>query len=91
MAVTNCDFQRHNNNTLSVFYVGNAAEFRGMENILKTSIENQIFRIRGKQVMLDTDLSTMFSVQVKRINEQVSRNSKRFPSDFPQWRGFSAA
>jgi hypothetical protein len=82
MEVTNCDFQRHNKNTLSVFYVGNAAEFRHMENILKTSIENQIFTIRGKQVMLDTDLSAMFSVQVKRINEQVSRNSKRFPNDF---------
>ena len=32
--------------------------------------------------MLDTDLPDMFTIQVKRINEQVSRNSKRFPYDF---------
>ncbi|MFM7106301.1 MAG: ORF6N domain-containing protein, partial [Flavobacteriales bacterium] len=53
-----------------------------MENSLALTIENRIFMIRGKQVMLDTDLSDMFTIQVKRINEQVSRNSKRFPYDF---------
>jgi hypothetical protein len=53
-----------------------------MDSTLTSAIENRIFTIRGKQVMLDTDLSAMFSVQVKRINEQVSRNSKRFPNDF---------
>ena len=65
-----------------VFYVVSAAEFSRMENALTQKIENRIFTIRGKQVMLDTDLSAMFSVQVKRINEQVRRNSKRFPNDF---------
>ena len=53
-----------------------------MENALTQKIENRIFTIRGKQVMLDTDLSAMFSVQAKRINEQVRRNSNRFPNDF---------
>jgi hypothetical protein len=32
--------------------------------------------------MLDSDLSTIFNVQVKRINEQVARNLSRFPTDF---------
>ena len=32
--------------------------------------------------MLDSDLSKLFNVQVKRINEQVNRNSKRFPPEF---------
>jgi hypothetical protein len=53
-----------------------------MENTLLPAIENRIFTIRGKQVMLDGDLSAMFNVQVKRINEQVTRNSTRFPADF---------
>jgi hypothetical protein len=32
--------------------------------------------------MLDIDLATIYSVKTKRLNEQVKRNSGRFPSDF---------
>lgn len=38
--------------------------------------------IRGKKVMLDRDLAEMYGVETRRLNEQVSRNVKRFPSDF---------
>ena len=45
-------------------------------------IQNRIFTIRGYQVMLDSDLATIYGVSVKRFNEQVKRNSKRFPLHF---------
>ncbi len=32
--------------------------------------------------MLDTDLAILYGVPTKRLNEQVRRNKKRFPSDF---------
>ena len=42
-------------------------------------IQSQIFSIRGKQVMLDSDLAKIYGVSVKRFNEQVKRNTERFP------------
>ncbi|MBO4644919.1 MAG: ORF6N domain-containing protein [Bacteroidales bacterium] len=45
-------------------------------------IENLIFEIRGQQVMLDRDLAMLYGVETKRLNEQVRRNSERFPEDF---------
>jgi hypothetical protein len=32
--------------------------------------------------MLDADLAELYGVSVKRLNEQVRRNIKRFPVDF---------
>ena len=45
-------------------------------------IENKIYLIRGEKVMLDSDLAKLYGVTTKRLNEQVSRNPKRFPLDF---------
>jgi len=45
-------------------------------------IEAAIRVFRGQRVMLDSDLAAIYGVQLKRLNEQVSRNRKRFPSDF---------
>ncbi|MCA9409313.1 MAG: ORF6N domain-containing protein [Candidatus Omnitrophica bacterium] len=45
-------------------------------------IENKIFLIRGKKIMLDRDLAKLYGVETKRLNEQVKRNIKRFPNDF---------
>ena len=45
-------------------------------------IENKIYLIRGHKVMLDRDLAGLYCVPVKRLNEQVKRNIKRFPADF---------
>ena len=41
-----------------------------------------LFRSRGQRVMLDSDLAHIYGVTAKRLNEQVSRNRKRFPADF---------
>lgn len=49
---------------------------------LVPSIERFILLIRGKKVMLDTDLATLYEVPAKRLNQQVTRNLKRFPEDF---------
>jgi hypothetical protein len=38
--------------------------------------------VRGHRVILDADLARLYGVPTKRLNEQVKRNAKRFPSDF---------
>ncbi|MGH2568329.1 MAG: ORF6N domain-containing protein, partial [Bacteroidota bacterium] len=45
-------------------------------------IEKLILLIRGKKVMLDSDLAPVYGVPTKRLKEQVRRNLKRFPPDF---------
>ena len=45
-------------------------------------IEKSILLIRGLKVMLDSDLAELYDVPTRRLNEQVRRNIKRFPSDF---------
>ena len=45
-------------------------------------IRNRIYTIRGKQVMLDSDLAEIYGYEVKRLNQQVKRNLERFPQDF---------
>lgn len=46
------------------------------------NIRNHVYFIRGQQVMLDQDLADIYGYEVKRLNEQVKRNIKRFPEDF---------
>jgi len=45
-------------------------------------IENMIYEIRGKQVMLDSDLAKLYCVETKRINEAVKNNFEKFPERF---------
>jgi len=45
-------------------------------------IEQLIRVIRGQRVILDVDLAQIYGVLTKRLNEQVKRNSDRFPNDF---------
>lgn len=52
------------------------------ELIQELKIENMIYEIRGKQVMLDSDLARLYCVETKRINEAVKRNADRFPERF---------
>ena len=42
------------------------------------SIENLIYEIRGKQVMLDSDLAKLYEVETKQLNRQVKINIERF-------------
>ena len=45
-------------------------------------IQNLIHEIRGQKVMLDSDLAGLYGVEVKRLNESVKRNIRRFPPEF---------
>ena len=56
-----------------------------MNNIIvkdEIIIENLIYEIRGKQVMLDSDLAKLYQVETKRINEAVRNNPEKFPERF---------
>lgn len=46
------------------------------------TIENKMYLIRNQHVMIDFDLSELYQVPTKRLNEQVKRNMFRFPEDF---------
>ena len=46
------------------------------------NIENMIYEIRGKQVMFNSDVSKLYNVETKRINEVIKRNINRFPEEF---------
>ena len=45
-------------------------------------VERTILLIRSQKVILDSDLSKLYGVTTKRLNQQVKRNSDRFPEDF---------
>ena len=46
------------------------------------NIENMIYEIDGKEVMLDSDLAQLYNVATKRINEAVKNNPDKFPRRF---------
>lgn len=41
-------------------------------------IQNKIYEIRGRRVMLDFDLANLYQVETKRLKESVRRNIERF-------------
>jgi len=54
-----------------------------MDNeVIKPDFETFIFIFRGRKVMVDSDLATLYEVSTKRLKEQVKRNISRFPKDF---------
>ena len=48
----------------------------------KVCIENMIYEVRGKQVIIDSDLAKLYHVETKRINEAVKNNTEKFPERF---------
>jgi len=46
------------------------------------NIKNLIYTIRGRQVMLDSDVAMLYHYETKNINKTVKRNVERFPNDF---------
>jgi phage regulator Rha-like protein len=49
---------------------------------LTRRVDARILLVRGRKVILDSDLAELYGVTVKRLNEQIKRNIARFPSDF---------
>ena len=52
------------------------------DEISNEEIKNLIYTIRGKQVMLDSDVARLYHYETRRINETVKRNIERFPIEF---------
>jgi ORF6N domain len=48
-------------------------------------IESRIMILRHQKIILDTALAEIYGVSVKRLNEQIKRNRRRFPADFMFW------
>lgn len=53
-----------------------------MSDALTVDIKDRILVIRDQLVMLDADLAELYGVSTKQLNQQVKRNSNRFPEDF---------
>jgi len=45
-------------------------------------VATKILLVRGKKVMLDSDLAELYGVKTKELNQAVQRNLERFPEDF---------
>jgi ORF6N domain len=45
-------------------------------------VERTILILRGRRVILDSELAALYGASAKRLNEQVKRNAERFPADF---------
>jgi len=52
------------------------------ELILQNEIKSKIYSVRGKEVMLDSDLAELYEVETRILNQAVKRNIERFPDDF---------
>jgi hypothetical protein len=50
--------------------------------VLARKVDSKILLLRGQKVIMDTDLAELYGVSVKRLNQQVKRNARRFPRDF---------
>ena len=58
------------------------AEDKNIVIVDNKEIQNLIYTIRDKQVMIDSDLAILYQVETKYLNRQRSRNADRFPEDF---------
>lgn len=58
------------------------AEDKNIVVVQNRDIQNMIYNIRDKQVMIDSDLAILYQVETKYLNRQRSRNADRFPDDF---------
>lgn len=45
-------------------------------------IKRRIYEIRGRKVMLDSDLAELYTVETKNLKRAVRANIERFPADF---------
>ena len=54
-----------------------------MENIVKLNqVEEKILTLRGQNILLDSDVASLYEVETKRINEAVSNNPDKFPEGY---------
>ncbi len=68
--------EKENNNIVPINEERNVVKY-GIEDI-----KNLIYTIRGKQVMLDSDVAMLYHCETRIINQAVKRNIDRFPERF---------
>ena len=57
----------------------------GSELIKADDIQSRIYKFRGVQVIIDSDLSAHYNVEIRVLNQAVKRNRERFPDEFSFW------
>ena len=55
---------------------------KGIIPISTSAIGGMIHVVRGQQVMLDSDLASLYGVETGQLNRAATRNKGRFPEDF---------
>ena len=63
----------------------NIAQINKDLNVEKYEVEEikqKIYTIRGKQIILDSDIARIYEVETKKLNQAVKRNMERFPEEF---------
>lgn len=55
---------------------------KGTDFVSVERISDSILLVRGQRVLLDFELAVLYGVTTARLNQQVRRNSERFPGDF---------
>ena len=55
---------------------------KSRRQVTVASDPTRIVSVRGKRVIFDSDLAALYGESTKRLNQQVRRNSHRFPHDF---------
>lgn len=53
-----------------------------MNDLTAKYLSERIYIIRGRRVMLDSDLAELYGVETGALNRAVRRNQDRFPDDF---------
>jgi len=59
-----------------------SSEMQAKARVDAEVIQRAVLRVRGQNVMLDSDLASLYRVDVKVLNQAVKRNRRRFPPDF---------
>jgi hypothetical protein len=57
----------------------------GKDLIKADDIQSRIYKFRGVQVIIDSDLSAHYNVEIRVLNQAVKRNRERFPDEFSFW------
>ena len=58
------------------------SEIETTNPLMESGVEKMIQVIRGKQVLLDRDIATLYGVETRAINQAVKRNIERFPERY---------
>jgi len=68
-----------------------------MTNILTTQqVENKIFTLRGEKVLIDSDVTALYEVETKEVNQTVKNNPRKFPHGYviplekDEWHGLKS-